>query len=386
MSEAGRLKIGFIPLADAATLFVAVEKGFAKDEGLDIELVREVSWSNIRDRLAVGHYDAAHLLAPMAIASTLGLSHVKAPLVGVFALAMNGNAITVSPSLHQELRRVADGDLVDPSKSAIALKTIIQEREARGEEPLTFGMTFPFSTHNYQLRYWLAQGGVDPDRDLRLVVLPPPFMVENLAKGHVDGFCVGAPWNAVADDAGIGVVLHPGCDIFSPSPEKLLALRADIVERAPETAESLVRACLRAAEFVAAPENLAEVATLLARPDRVGVDRQALARTLSGALTLEGAPRRDYLIFGDRNSGRPQAYQASWIFAQMVRWGQARHTPELLKLAQDVFDARIFDRAAGGSSADLKRSIAAFSGPDFDESDIADYLDAFAISHRASRP
>ncbi|MCX7898893.1 MAG: ABC transporter substrate-binding protein [Methylocystis sp.] len=382
MSAAGRLKIGFIPLADAATLFVAVDKGFAKQEGVDVELVREVSWSNIRDRLAIGHYDAAHLLAPMAIASTLGLSHVKAPLLAVFNLAMNGNAITVSRDLYARLVAIAAGDLADPRVSGRALKTIVRERESRGEEPLTFGMTFPFSTHNYLLRYWLAESGVDPDRDLRLIVLPPPFMVENLAKGHVDGFCVGAPWNAVAADAGVGVVLHPGCNIFNPSPEKTLAFRADIFEREPAPVEALIRACLKAADFVAAPENLDEVSELLARPERVGANARAIARTLSGAPIEGGAPNRDYLIFGDRLCGRPEARQAAWLFAQMARWGQARLSAELLHMAKGVFAARFFDRAAGVAIPDSSKSVAAFAGPNFDEANIETYLAAFVIGSK----
>lgn len=382
MSSDGRLKIGFIPLVDAATLLIAVDLGFAKAEGLDVELVREVSWSNIRDRLVVGHYDAAHLLAPMAVASSLGLSHVKAPLIAAFNLAMNGNAITVSPGLHAQLRAAAEGDLTDPAVSSRALKTVVTAREVRGEEPLTFGMTFPFSTHNYQLRYWLAAGGVDPDHDLRLVVLPPPFMVDNLAKGHVDGFCVGAPWNAVAADAGLGVVLHPACAIFNPSPEKALAFRADSVMRNSAPAEALIRACLKAADFVAKDEHHAEVAALLSRPDRVGVEASAILRALDGALVAGAERNRDYLVFGDCQSGRPQPYQASWVFAQMLRWGQARLSPELLRSTRAVFDSRLFDCVVGVSGPRAHKAIGAFSGESFDETDVRTYVNAFPIGEK----
>jgi NitT/TauT family transport system ATP-binding protein len=379
MSTDGRLRIGFIPLVDAATLLVAVDSGFAKAEGLDVELVREVSWSNIRDRLAVGHYDAAHLLAPMAVASSLGLSHVKIPLIAAFNLAMNGNAITVSPDLHAKLHTAADGDLADPAVSSEALKRVISARDMGGEEPLTFAMTFPFSMHNYQLRYWLAAGGVDPDRDLRLIVLPPPFMVDNLAKEQVDGFCVGAPWNAVAAEAGLGVVLHPSCAIFNPSPEKVLAFRADSVTHDPAPLEALIRACLKAAYFVTDEENHEEVAALLSRPDRVGVDAQAILRTLRGAPVVGVGRNRDYLIFGDRQSGRPDSYQASWILAQMLRWRQARLSPELLGLAKGVFEPRHFDHAIGVSNPPARKAIAAFSGPEFDETGIRGYVNAFTI-------
>ncbi len=382
MSTDGRLKIGFIPLVDAATLMVAVDSGFAKVEGLDVELVREVSWSNIRDRLAVGHYDAAHVLAPMAVASSLGLSHVKVPLIAAINLAMNGNAITVSPDLHATLQAAAEGDLADPVVSSRALKRVISAREMGGEEPLTFAVTFPFSMHNYQLRYWLAAGGVDPDQDLRLIVLPPPFMVENLAKGHVDGFCVGAPWNAVAAEAGLGVILHRSCAIFNPSPEKVLAFRADSVMRDPGPMGALIRACLRAADFVTDEENHKEVAALLSRPDRVGVDAQAILRTLRGAPVVGAERNRDYLIFGDRQSGRPDSYQASWLLAQMLRWRQARLSPELLGLAKGVFEPRHFDHAIGVRSPQARKAIAAFSGPEFDEADIRGYVNTFTIGEK----
>lgn len=379
MSIEGRLKIGFIPLVDAATLIIAVDMGFTKDEGLDVELVREVSWSNIRDRLAAGHYDGAHLLAPMAVASSLGLSHVKVPLIAALNLATNGNAITVSPDLHVKLQAASDGDLSDPAVSSRALKRVISAREIAGEEPLTFAMTFPFSTHNYQLRYWLASGGIDPDQDLRLVVLPPPFMVDNLAKGQIDGFCVGAPWNAVAAEAGLGTVLHPTCAIINPSPEKVLAFRADDTTRDPVRVEALIRACLRATDFIAKEENHAEAAALLSRPDRVGVDPHVISRTFIGAPVVGGERYGDYLVFCDRQSGRPDLYQVSWIFAQMLRWRQTGFSCERLRLAQSVCEPRHFDHAAGASNPQAHKAITAFDGLDFDEGSIRTYINAFTI-------
>jgi NitT/TauT family transport system ATP-binding protein len=245
-----RLRIGFIPLADAAALIVAVDKGFAAAEGLDVELVREVSWSNVRDKLNIGLFDAAHLLAPVAIASSLGLGHVKVPIVAPFGLGVNGNAITVSPALYAAIAAAADGSIVDPTVSARALARVVAVRKARGEQPLTFGMTFPFSTHNYHLRFWMAAGGVDPDEDVRLVVLPPPYMVESLANGHVDGFCVGAPWNSVAVDLGVGFILHLMSEILLRAAEKVLAVRARWAQEQPDALLRLVRAHGRAAAFI----------------------------------------------------------------------------------------------------------------------------------------
>ena len=247
MSE--KLRIGYIPLVDATALLVAVDRGFAAAEGLSIELVREVSWSNVRDKLNIGLFDAAHLLSPVAIASSLGLGHVRVPIVVPFNLGINGNAITVSPNLFAALTHAADGDLADPKVSARALARLVSEREKRGLEPLTFGMTFPFSHHNYQLRFWMAAGGIDPDEDVRLVVLPPPYMVESLASGHVDGFCVGAPWNSVAVDSNVGCILHFGCDIMAHVSEKVLAVRERWAKENAETLSALVRALALAGKF-----------------------------------------------------------------------------------------------------------------------------------------
>src|SRR5450432_4900839 len=254
MSE-DRLRIGFIPLADAAALIVAVDKGFCAAEGLDVELVREVSWSNVRDKFIIGLFDAAHLLAPVAIASSLGLGHVKVPIAAPFTLGINGNAITVSKALHAAIMDEIDGDPYDPMATARALSKVVAKRAKRGAEPLTFAMTFPFSTHNYQLRFWMAAGGVDPDEDVRLVVLPPPYMVDSLASGHVDAFCVGAPWNSVAVDLGVGHILHFVSDILVRAAEKVFATRQEWSEKNPDIVAALIRAASQAAEFIEQPHK-----------------------------------------------------------------------------------------------------------------------------------
>ena len=286
-----RLRIGYIPLADAAALIIAVDKGFAATEGLTVDLVREVSWSNVRDKLNIGLFDAAHLLAPLAIASNLGIGHVKVSLCAPFMLGLNGNAITVSRNLYDALTLAADGDLSDPKVSANALARVVAERRRRNAEPLTFGMTFPFSTHNYQLRFWMAAGGVDPDEDMRLVVLPPPYMVESLGSRHVDGFCVGAPWNSVAVELGVGRILHLGRDIFARAPEKVLAMHAAWPTDRAEVLRRLLRALDHAVHFIADPVNLDEVASLIAAPRRLDVPPELIHGTLAGQLRLARCPR-----------------------------------------------------------------------------------------------
>jgi NitT/TauT family transport system ATP-binding protein len=383
------LHIGFIPLVDAAALIVAVDKGFTAAEGLDVMLVREVSWSNVRDKLNIGLFDAAHLLAPVAIASSLGLGHVKVPITAPFNLGLNGNAISVSPALHAALMAEIDGDPFDPMATALALSRVVAARRKSGAEPLTFGMTFPFSTHNYQLRFWMAAGGVDPDEDVRLVVLPPPYMVDSLRNGHVDGFCVGAPWNSIAVDLGIGHILHFASDILIRAVEKVLAVRQDWSERNPDVVAALVRAHIRAADFIEQPQNRAEAARILAQPERIGVDADVIQRTLDGRLKVapDGTIRTSsrYLLVGREGAARPDPAQAAWLYAQMIRWGQTSFSPEGLKAAKAVFRPDLYDAALGAgrqSEPTSQSAVGAFAGPAFDPDDIAGHLAAFKIGRR----
>ncbi len=382
------LRIGFIPLVDAAALIVAVDKGFTAAEGLEVELVREVSWSNVRDKLNIGLFDAAHLLAPVAIASSLGLGHIKVPLTAPFNLGINGNAITVSPALHAALMGEIDGDRFDPLATAKALAKVVAKRRKTGAEPLTFGMTFPFSTHNYQLRFWMAAAGVDPDEDVRLVVVPPPFMVDSLAKGHIDAFCVGAPWNSVAVDLGVGHILHFVSDILVRAAEKVLALRQVWAGKHPDEVAALVRAAVKAAEFIENPANLTEATHILSQPERIGVDAEVIQRSLVGRLKIspDGTVRESgrYLLVGREGAGRPDPVQAAWLYAQMVRWGQIALSPEALKTAMGVFRPDLYDAALGQAGGDQAGgTLSAFAGPAFDPRNVGVYLASFEVGRRA---
>jgi two-component system, oxyanion-binding sensor len=381
------LHIGFIPLVDAAALIVAVDKGFAAEEGLDITLVREVSWSNVRDKLNIGLFDAAHLLAPVAIASSLGIGHVKVPIVAPFNLGINGNAITVSPALHAAIMAELDGDRFDPMATARALARVVAARRKRGGEPVTFAMTFPFSTHNYQLRFWMGAGGVDPDEDVRLVVLPPPFMAETLADGQIDGFCVGAPWNSIAVDRGVGHMLHFVSDILVRAAEKVLAIRQGWAERNPDVVAALVRAIARGSAFV--EENRAETARILAQPERIGVDAEIIQRSLDGRLKIspDGTLRESgrYLLIGREGADRPDPVQAAWLYAQMARWRQTPTSREALRTAMSVFRADLHDAALGRHSEaeqGAAGTLGAFAGPPFDPEDVSGYLGSFAVPSR----
>jgi len=385
------LHIGFIPLIDAAALIVAVDKGFAAAEGLDVTLVREASWSNVRDKLNIGLFDAAHLLAPVAIASSLGLGHIKVPIVAPFNLGINGNAITVSPALHAAIMAELDGDRFDPMATARALARVVTERRKSGAEPLTLAMTFPFSTHNYELRLWMAAGGVDPDEDVHLVVLPPPYMVESLAGGQIDGFCVGAPWNSIAIDQGVGHILHFVSDILVRVADKVLAVRRSWSEKNPDLVAGLIRAASRAADFIEQPANRREVAEILAQPERVGVDVEVIQRTLDGRIRIspDGTVRESnrHLLIGREGATRPDPVQAAWLYAQMVRWGQTYLSPDALETAQAVFRQDLYDAALGVSGKQpTSHPIGGFAGPVFDPEDIPGYLASFKVFRPTKNP
>jgi len=250
-------------------------------------------------------------------------------------------------------------------------------------------MTFPFSTHNYQLRFWMAAGGVDPDEDIRLVVLPPPYMADSIASGQIDAFCVGAPWNSIAVDRGVGQILHFVSDILVRAAEKVLAVRQSWSEKNPEQVAALVRAAFRAAEFIEQPQNRSEVASMLARPERIGVEADVIRRTLDGRLKIspDGTIRESsrYLLVGREGAPRPDPVQAAWLYAQMVRWGQAAITPEALAIAMGVFRPDLYDAALGirgQSDCGAVGSVGAFAGPVFDPADMAGYLASFEVSRR----
>lgn len=380
-----RLRIGFIPLVDAAAVLVAVECGFTAAENLDVDLVREVSWSNVRDKLNIGLFDAAHMLSPMAIATSLGIGHLRVPLVAPFNLGLNGNAITVSEALYSAMSAYGGGDFADPAASARALARVVADRRAAGEEQLTFGVTFPFSNHNYQLRLWMAAGGIDPDEDVRLFVLPPPYMVESLHGGQVDGFCVGAPWNSIAVGMGVGRILHFGCSIVAQASEKVLAVRADWAEKHRPVLEALLRALAKAAAFIESRENRREVARAVAR--WLDVDDAVVARTLDGDLQVaaDGSIHKSdrYLMIGRDGATRPSPVQAAWIYAQMVRWGQAPFSDQLLRDADATFRTDVYDAALGSSSSGPEDAppdgVGCFAGPSFDPSDLRGYLSAWPM-------
>jgi two-component system, oxyanion-binding sensor len=347
------LTVGFMPLLDCALLAVAAEKGHAAANGLNLRLVRESSWANIRDRIVVGQFHAAHMLGPMVVAETLGVGQINVPLVAPAALGRGGNAITVSRALWSQMNAAGAQLGGVPSMVASALGRVVAQRAARRTSPLVLAMVFPFSCHNYELRHWLASGGIDPDRDVRLVVLPPPLLVDALRTGQVDGYCVGEPWNSVAVESGVGVIAAVVSDIWPAAPEKVLGMRADYAERHPETVRALVRTLAAASQWTADATNLEELAVLLSEPRYVGVPARVLTRALTGeVLLMSGAPaihRKEFLVLSGADATVPAPANAAWICQQMQRWGQVAGGEPMQQRARDSFRQDLYLDALQGT-------------------------------------
>ena len=383
MSGLADLKLGFIPLTDCAPLVVAKSLGFFTEEGLDVSLSREASWATIRDKVAVGALDGAHMLAPMALAAAAGATggltlDVGPSLIAPMALNRNGSAITVSIALADAMRAADPEAMAEQPVSARALARVIAERAGRGLPPLTFAVVFPYSMHNYELRYWLAQAGIDPDRDVRLVVTPPPRMVEQMRAGDIDGFCVGAPWNAVAVLEGLGEVLITASAFWPGGPDKVFGVTQAWAHHYPDELRAALRAMIRASAWADDPANREDLIDLLARPDHVGVAPEALARALN-----------DEIVFHRDGAGLPRREHALWFLSQMVRWGQVAADIDLEAAADAVYRPDMFRAAAltAGPVVDPAQVFddgppelaPLFEGPAFDSTLAGRYAAGFSI-------
>ncbi len=311
------LRLGFVPLTDAAPLLVAEAIGLFDSVGLKVSLSAEHGWAALRDKLAFGALEAAHLLGPMPIALAAGLDGVKADVTVAAGLAANGNTITISKELAEEV-----GAFRFPL-SATAFAAAIRRRQGRGAPEVKLAVVFPYSSHNYLLRYWLAKGGLDPDRDLRLLVVPPPMVAKALQDGVIDGFCAGEPWGSHAAALGAGKIALATGDIWPNHPEKVLALRSDYVAREPEPAAAATAAIIAAARWLDDPENHAEAVKILRKRVFPGLDASTIAAAFDGrAMDTE---LRYPLRF--RSATLPRPEQAAWWLRQMRHWG---HVPPFI--------------------------------------------------------
>ena len=313
------LPVAYVPLVDAAPLIVASELGFAREEGIALELIAAPSWSSVRDMLAFGRVDAAHMLSPIPVAMALGLGGVTQPLSAVSILSVNGNVIGVSRALETRLRAAGYAfDFSDPIMAAKALAAVT-------DRPLVFGVPFPFSMHGELLNYWLEQ--TDLARiGFEVRTVPPPLMAQALAEGDVDAFCVGEPWGSVAVESQAGALLLPGSAIWAFAPEKVLAVRTDWAETEPHLLGKLMRAVWRAGRWLCAPDSRTSAAEILAHKSYLDLPSEVIDRALTGQFVISGqADQRQvpgFVEFHNGSANFPWRSQAKWIAHRLAnRYG-----------------------------------------------------------------
>lgn len=378
--EKVNLEIGFVPLTDCAPLIVAKEKGFFQKHGLeDVTLSREPSWKAIAEGIRSNRLDAAQMVAAMPLAMTLGNSgYDPLPIVTAMVTSRNGNAITLNKSfLDKGVRTLAD------------FKQVL---EATQDQTHTLGVVYPTSMHNLMLRYWLASGGIDPDQDLNLTVVPPPQMVSNLVAGNIDGFCAGEPWNSRAIQEGSGYVIATDLDIWQGHPEKVLGVREDWTAQHPETHNALVKAMLEACEYCDDRRNREEILTLLARPQYVGAAADfARPGFIDAYDTGTGEPPVNLLRFNQfhvDNANCPNRVEGLWILTQLARWGITVFPKNWIEVLERVRRVDLYGRAARElglpDHEGDRRSFQLFDGVEFNPDDPIGYLNSLTI-HREIR-
>lgn len=374
--EKEELKLGFIKLTDMAPLAIAYEKGFFEDEGLYVTLEAQANWKVLLDRVITGELDGAHMLAGQPLGATIGFG-TKAEVVTAFSMDLNGNGITMSNAVWEEMKKhvpMADGKPVHPIK-ADALKPVIEQYKAKGK-PFNLGMVFPVSTHNYELRYWLAAGGINPgyyapakgditgtiNAEALLSVTPPPQMPATLEAGTISGYSVGEPWNQAAVFKGIGVPVITDYEIWKNNPEKVLGVSKAWADANPETHKRLVKALIRAGMWLDenGNANRKEAVEILSRPEYVGADAKVIANSMTGTFEYEKGDKRevpDFNVFFRYNATYPYYSDAIWYLTQMRRWGQigeAKPDSWYFDIAKQVYLPAVYQSAASELVAEGK--------------------------------
>ena len=409
------LKFGFIKLTDMAPLAIAKEKGFFEDEGLSVTLEAQSNLKVLLDRVISGELNGAHMLAGQPLGATVGIG-TRAEVVTPFSMDLNGNAVTVANEVWDLMKAhvpMDGGKPVHPVK-ADALKPVIEQYKAEGRK-FDMGMVFPLSTHNYELRYWLAAGGIHPglytggdvtgqtDADVLISVTPPPQMPATLEAGTILGYCVGEPWNQQAVFKGIGVPVVTDYEIWKNNPEKVFGMTKEWAEANPNTVKAVVKALIRAGMWLDAGDNAnrAEAAEILSRGEYVGADTAVIANSMTGTFEYEKGDKRavpDFNVFFRHHATYPYYADAVWYLTQMRRWGQiAESRPDdwYDGVARSVYRPDLYMVAAKELIAEGKATAADFpaagedgygaprgefiDGKTFDARKPNEYIDSFAI-------
>ena len=374
--ESPKMRFGIIALTDCSPIVIAHEKGFFKKHGIDSSISKEASWAVIRDKLITGENQGTHMLIGMPVASTLGImGSAKKPMICPWNLNRNGQAIT--------LKRDWIGKVKDDPK---AIKPFAEKAKSLGE-PLTFAMTFPPGTHAMWLRYYLAAGGMNPDKDVQLIVIPPPQMVANMKVGKMDGFCVGEPWNTRAISDKVGFTSITTQEIWKDHPEKVCAFMTDFAEKNPKTVKATLKALHEASIWLDDFKNRPEQCEIVSKASYVNCPKETILPRLLGDLDYgDGRVRKDEMPmhFSMRNCNYPQTKYIKWWLTQLRRWGMINSAPDYGATAAKIARPDLYEDAMkelgyshGGSNA---ASETLFDGAVFDPSKPEEYARSFAIN------
>jgi nitrate/nitrite transport system substrate-binding protein len=413
--EKPQLTFGFIKLTDMAPLAIAKEKGFFEDEGLFVSVEAQSNWKNVLDRVIDGQLDGSHMLAGQPIAAGAGFGR-QAKLVTAFSMDLNGNAITVSNDVWSKMKpnvpKDKDGKPVHPI-TASALKPVITQYKNSGKA-FKMGMVFPVSTHNYEIRYWLAAAGIHPgmytkenvqgqiDAEVLLSVTPPPQMPATLEAGTIFGYCVGEPWNQQAVFKGIGVPVVTNYDIWKNNPEKVFVMTQKFVDENPNTAIAVTKALIRAGKWLDQPENRTEAVKILSMSQYVGAPEAVLANSMTGTFEFEKGDKRDmpdFNVFYKYNATYPFYSDGIWFLTQMRRWGQipdAKSAAWYANTIKEIYRPDIWKKAAAllveegnipakdiPTTDGYKPATADFiDGTKFDAKDPLGYINSFSIGNK----
>ena len=377
--ETPKVRIGIIALTDCSSLVMAHELGLFKKHGIESTISKEASWAVIRDRLTLGENQATHLLVGTAYAMTMGLQgSPQKPTIVPLYLNRNGQAITLTKSL-------LDKGLKTPAQ----IKPLALEAKAKNS-PMTFAMTYPPGTHAMWMRYWLASGGIHPDKDISLITIPPAQMVANMKVGKMDGFCVGEPWNARAIADGIGFTAITTQQLWRDHPEKVLAFTEEFAAKNPKTVRATMRAVIEASQWIDKLENRARMAEVVSQPQYINCPKEIIYGRLLGEYDYgDGRKEKDkyYMTFFDRHTNFPQRSHGVWWLSQFRRWGMVKDPPDYKGLVDRVHRSDIFREVAQEMGVetpreDMKKETL-FDGVTFDPADPEKYAKSFAIHSMA---
>ncbi len=345
------IKIGYVPLSDSSPLIAAKELGLFNKHGINVELHRLNSWATVRDKVSLGLLDGAQMLAPLPLAMTLGLEPISMDMTTAFSMGLNGNGITFSNTLFDDIQSLGYDKQASHQELGHVLREHIQQRQLAGKPPLTMAIVHPYSMHNYLLRYWLQSVSIDIDQDINLIVVPPPQMVSEMQLGRIDAYCVGEPWNSLAEYKQVGKVVLSGRQIWNNAPDKVFAVTRQWAQSHPEIHKQLLKALLEAAIWCDSGANRASLIRMLSGADYLNLPEEVLAVALQPADNPDNAMiLQNNLIFYRHAANYPWSSHAIWSLTQMIHSGQWQknniNEAELTDIARQVYASHIYREVA----------------------------------------